>query len=105
MIDFGLYVMYAFLVGAVVLAIALSLVNTFKTPGGLMKAVYGIGGLVVVFGICYALSGSEVTPTQAALGITESSAKLVGAGLLMLYVVMVLAIIGLVYSEINKAIK
>ncbi|NJM25909.1 MAG: hypothetical protein HC859_10935 [Bacteroidia bacterium] len=70
-----------------------------------MKAAYGIGGLVVLFGICYAMSSSEVTATQAALGITEGSAKFIGAGLLMLYVVMILAIIGLVYSEINKAIK
>lgn len=39
------------------------------------------------------------------MGITEGSSKLIGAGLIMFYITLVLAIIGVIYSEINKALK
>jgi hypothetical protein len=39
------------------------------------------------------------------LGITEGTSKLVGAGLITFYIVIIGAVIGLVYSEISKAFK
>jgi hypothetical protein len=39
------------------------------------------------------------------LGIGEGGSKLIGAGLITFYVVMVIAFLGLIASEINKALK
>lgn len=104
-IDVGLFLMYILLIGAAGLAIVLSVINMVKTPGAFMKSLYGIIGVIVLFGISYAISGSDVTVAQKAKGITEGISKMVGAGLIMFYCVCTIAVAGLVYSEINKALK
>jgi hypothetical protein len=105
MIDVGLYAAYALMIVGVVTAIVLPLMNILKSPGEIKKALYGIIGFVVLFGISYFLSGSNVTADQVAKGITEYTSKMVGAGLTMFYLVFAVAIIGLIYSEISKALK
>ncbi|MBX2965978.1 MAG: hypothetical protein KF845_07520 [Cyclobacteriaceae bacterium] len=105
MIDAGLYLMYVLFIVAVVAAVVLPLISAIKSPSTFLKSLYSVIALVVVFGISYALSGSDVTTIQAAKGLTPSVSKLVGAGLTMFYLVMAIAIIGLIYSEINKAFK
>jgi hypothetical protein len=52
------------------------------------------------------MAGSELTPKYQALGVnTEFSSKMIGAGLTMFYFVLVIAILGMLYSEISKAFK
>ena len=55
--------------------------------------------------ICYSVSSSVVKASWAAKGITEGVSKMVGAGLIMFYVVLIVAALGLIYSEISKAFK
>jgi hypothetical protein len=105
MIDLGLYAMYAFLAVAIIAWIGFSVANAVKTPGLFVKSLYGIGGLIVLFVIAYAMAGSSVTTEQAAKGITGGVSKLIGAGLITFYIVSGVAVLGLIYSEINKAIK
>lgn len=105
MIDAGLYVTYIFFFVALGAAIVLPLIHAIKHPKELGKSALGIGFLVVVFVVSYAMSGSEVSLKAAALGVGEGSSKLIGAGLIMFYIVFVIGMLGMVYSEINKAIK
>lgn len=105
MIDLGLYVTYFLFFVAVAAAVGLPLINAGKSPGSFKKSLVALGGLVVLFGISYALSDSGVTPEQAAKGISASSSKLIGAGLTMLYLCMGISVVGIIYSEISKAIK
>ena len=65
----------------------------------------GVGVLVVLFGVAYVLSSSAVTNSWVARGITEGVSKMVGAGLIMFYMVMTIAVLGLIYSEVSKAFK
>jgi hypothetical protein len=104
-VDAGLYAGYLLFAVAIGSAIGLSILNTLQSPGEIKKALYAVVGMVVLFGISYALSGSDVSTVQAAKGITENTSKLVGAGLIMFYLISAVALLGLVYSEINKAIK
>ncbi|HRJ28201.1 MAG TPA: hypothetical protein PLV21_15860 [Cyclobacteriaceae bacterium] len=104
-VDAGLYTSYALLAVAVISAIVLPLINVLQSPGDLKKALFSIIGIVVLFGISYALAGSEVSADQAAKGVTANVSKLVGAGLIMFYLTSAIAVLGLIYSEINKAIK
>ncbi|MBX2946017.1 MAG: hypothetical protein KF725_09295 [Cyclobacteriaceae bacterium] len=104
-VDAGLYTGYALFAIALLSAIVLPLVNVLKSPGDLKKALFAIVGMVVLFGISYALAGSEVSADHAAKGITPNVSKLVGAGLIMFYLTSAIAVLGLIYSEINKAIK
>ena len=65
----------------------------------------GVGALVVLFFVAYLLADTSVSLKAASLGETESSVKMIGAGLILFYIVMVIAVIGIIFSEINKALK
>lgn len=105
MIDIGLYIGYGLLIFTLGAALILPALNALKSPKELVKSAMGLGGVIVLFIISYALAGSEVTAKYVAQGIGEGSSKMIGAGLTMFYIVFIIAIIGIVYSEINKAIK
>jgi hypothetical protein len=84
----------------------LPLMNALKSPANLAKSGMAIGGLLVLFIVAYLISGGELTPQYQALGVeTEFSSRLIGAGLTMFYFVFFIAIIGMIYSEISKALK
>ena len=103
--DIGLYASYVLFFIALGAAIILPLINAIKNPSGLVKSLIGVGGLVVLFIICYAISGDEVSARAASLGVDAGGSKLIGAGLYMFYAVFFISAIGVVYSEINKALK
>jgi hypothetical protein len=105
LIDAGMWIFYILLIASIAAAIFMPLANAVKTPGTFKKSLIGVGVLVVVFGISYALSGSKVTPQQVAMGVDENSSKLIGAGLTMFYFALFGSIIGIFYSEISKALK
>ena len=52
-----------------------------------------------------AVAGSDVSARAASLGVTATGSKLIGAGLAMFYIVFAVSLIGVVFSEINKALK
>jgi len=103
--DIGLYVGYGLFGVALAAAIILPLINALKSPKDLAKSGMGVGALLVVFLISFGIAGSEVTAKYTAQGIGESSSKLIGAGLTMFYIVFGVALIGIVFSEISKALK
>jgi hypothetical protein len=90
---------------AILAAIGFAVMSAVTTPGALVKTLIGIGALVVLFGLAYILSTSDVSNANRALGVTEGSSKLISAGLIMFYMALVLAILALLYSEISKAFK
>jgi len=104
-IDIGIYLSYILLILAMVAAVLLPLINAIKHPAGLVKSLFGVGGLVVLFVVAYSLSGSEVSAKAVALGVDASGSKMIGAGLILFYFVLVISIIGVIFSEINKALK
>lgn len=106
-IDIGLWLGYLLFIVAIGSAIVLPLLHAIKTPGAFLRSLYGVGALVLIFVVSYAISSlsSDVTQAQAALGVTESSSTMIGAGLIMFYITLVVAVIGIVYSEISKAFK
>jgi len=105
MIDAGLYFSYVLLFIAVGAAIIFPLIHSLRDPKTVVKSLAGIVGLVVIFIVCYAISGNEVTNKYAAAGVGAVSSKLVGAGLLMFYFVLIGAILGIIFSEISNALK
>jgi hypothetical protein len=105
LISAGLYFGYFLFFIALIAVVVLPVMNALKAPKELVKSGAGLVGLVVVFLISYSLSGDEVTAKTASLGTTAESSKMIGAGLIMLYFVFFLAMIGLAYSFLNKAIK
>lgn len=105
MLDVGLYIGYTLLIVAVLAAVVLPLIKAVQSPADLLKSLYGVVALLVIFGIAYAISGSGVRPNWAVVGVGEGTSKLIGAGLITFYIVVVIAFAGLIFSEINKALK
>lgn len=101
--DIGLYVSYGLFLIASGAAVVLPLMNAIKNPSGLLKSLMGVGGLVVLFILSYAVSGDEVGARAASFGIDASGSKLIGAGLILFYIVFAISVIGIIFSEIYKA--
>lgn len=105
MLDLGLYILYVLLIIAVAAAVIFPIINAIREPKALVRAAIGIGIVIVLFGLSYAMADSTVTLKAAALGTTEATSKLIGAGLNMFFIVLILAAAALIYSEISKAFK
>lgn len=104
-IDLILYLGYGLVVICAAAAIILPTINALDNPSSLVKSGIGLGGLVVVFIISWAISGSEVLESYAGFGIDAGLSKFVGGSLIMMYLMALIAIVGIVYTEISKYFK
>lgn len=104
-INIALWVAMIMVIVAALAAIVMPLINSLSHPKSLLKTGIAIVALLVLFLITWGISGSEVTNTYIEFGVNETSSKLVGGSLMLMYVLFVLAVIGIVFSEINKALK
>ena len=101
-ISWGLYVCYALLGGSVLAAVGLTIFNALKDLKGL---IYSAGALVVLlalFGLSYALSDGNLSTSAKALGVDEAGSRMIGAGLILFYIMLLTSILGLVVSEVRK---
>lgn len=105
MISGGLYFGYFLLFAAIASVVILPLMTALKSPKELLKSAAAIGGLVVIFLISYGISGDELTLKTASMGTTAGSSKMIGAGLIMFYASLFVAIVGLIYSFFHKATR
>lgn len=106
LIDIGIYAAYLLFFVATAAMIVLPLIQAMRSPKNLIKSAIGIGALVLLFLIAFLLSGGEHPPKWEQLGVnTEFGSKMIGAGLMMFYFVLIIAVIGMIYSEISKAFK
>ena len=105
LIDIGIYACYILLFVALIAAVVFPLLQITQNPAALVKSGIGVAGLVVLFIISYALSGSEVTAKYTTMGVGEGGSKLIGAGLIMFYIILIVAIFSMIFSEISKALK
>ncbi len=105
-VQFFLYVSYVLVLVAVLGAVVLPIVIALtQNPKSLLKVLAGVAVLAVVFGISYGLSGNEVTAKYTEAGITEVSSQVVGGALTMIYLLLGIALVGVVVTEITKLIK
>ena len=105
LISWGLYFGY-FLFGiTLIAALVLPFINALKNPKAIVKAGIGVAALVGVFILAFAISTDEVTSIGAALGVSSTSSKMIGAGLIVFYISLIGAAVGLLYSEVSKAFK
>jgi NADH:ubiquinone oxidoreductase subunit 6 (subunit J) len=94
------YVLFIFAAGT---TLALSIYQMIKNPKGSKKAVIYIVVLIAFGIISYVLSKNNYS--QADLEkykITANSVKLVGAGLIMTYIISIIAIGVLIYSSVSR---
>ncbi|MCE2996854.1 MAG: hypothetical protein ACK5RG_12050 [Cyclobacteriaceae bacterium] len=104
LISPGLIVCYICMGLALVASVGMPLIHAVSNPKELVKSLIGVVGLVVLFGLSYSLSGSEVSVKAAALGTTAASSKMIGAGLILFYIVLLTSAVLAIYSLIKDII-
>ena len=105
LINIALMVTYVLIGIAVVSVVVLPLIKAIDNPKTLIGTAIGLGVLLVIFGIGYALSGDEVLPKYVSQGVGAGISKFVGGLLTTMYLLFGAAIVGIVYTEVSKAFK
>ena len=101
-IDILIYVSYGLVGIALVLAIILPLISAFSNPQSLVRGAIGVIALAVVFGVAFAISGDEVTEVYARFNVGPELSKFVGATLTMMYLLIVITLLGVFFTEFKK---
>ena len=102
LIDIALMITYALIGIAVIAVIVLPLIKAIDDPKTLVGTAIGLGALVVLFGLSYAISGDEVLPRYVAQDVGPGISKVVGGLLTTMYLLFGAAIVGIVYTEVSK---
>ncbi|MFC3415665.1 hypothetical protein [Algoriphagus hitonicola] len=105
--DILLYAGYLLIAVGAVVAIIMPLINSLDNPKSLLKTGLGIVGIVVLFFIAYSVSSNEVLPKFEAdpFNLTPQGSQLVGGMLITTYILAIISLLGIVFTELNKAIK
>ena len=104
-INIGLYVSYVLMGIAILSAIVLPLINSMDDTSSLIRAGIGVGIVLVLYLISWAISGNEVIDAYIKWDIGEGISKAIGGALIMMYMLFIVAIGGIIYTEISKAVK
>ena len=100
-----MYLGYGLLIVCIAAAVILPLINALDDPQSLMKSGMGLGALVLIFLLSWAIAGSELLPVYTAFGIDEGLSKFVGGVLTTMYTLALVAIVGIIFTEVSKALK
>ncbi|NVK48212.1 MAG: hypothetical protein HWE09_00495 [Cyclobacteriaceae bacterium] len=105
--DIFLYVGYGLVIFGAFFAIVMPLIKSLDNPKSLLKTVVGIIAIGVLFFIAYSVSSNEVLPKFEAepFNLTPTGSQFVGGMLITTYILAIVALVGIVFTELNKAIK
>lgn len=99
-VNIGLFLAYILIGVCAISAIVMPLIKAFGDPDSLKKIGLGVGSLAIIFLLAYFLSdGTEMGDAS------ETTVKLVGASITTFYILVTIAVLGIVYTEIKKAFE
>jgi len=105
-VNVGLYTSYIMLILGVVLAVVFPLINSISQPKVMARAGVGVLLILVVFGIAYLMSSTDITAKYIESGVTTGGlSRSIGGALKMVYILMLIAMVGVIYTEFNKIFK
>lgn len=106
-IDIFIFIAEGLIILGAIVAIVMPLIKSIDNPSSLVKTGLGVAALAVVFFIAYSISDGDVLPKFAAdpFNLTPGMSKFVGGALYTTYALFIIAIVGIVFTELNKAIK
>jgi len=104
--DLLLFWMYALLILSVVITLASSVYNILKNPKGSLKVVAVVAIILILGFISYAISKNTYSPAMLEkYHISANGVKMVGAGLIMTYFIMVIAVGVFIYTSLHRFFK
>lgn len=107
--SFMFILAYLLLGVSVVVTILYGFMNLFTSKGGLKKALFVIGGFLIVVGISYAMAkGTDVNMAEMAkngVPTTESQVKMIGMGLNVFFILTLIAVGAMLFGGVKKMIS
>tara|TARA_R110001592_G_scaffold9003_9_gene48370 strand:- start:4118 stop:4561 length:444 start_codon:yes stop_codon:yes gene_type:complete len=107
--NFMFIITYLLLGIAIAASVLFGLMNLFTSKGALKKTLFGVGGLLVVVVISYALAtGTDVNLEEMAkkgVPTTEDTVKTIGMGLNVFFILTIIAIGAMLWSGVKKMIS
>jgi len=102
-VEIGLRLTYVLLIIGTLAAVIMPLVQAIRSdPKSLVKSLIGVGIIAVVYLIGYAIAGSDVGPNYSEFGVDSGISKVVGGMLNTMYLLMIAAIVGILFTEVHK---
>ena len=105
LINIGIILTYLMVGFAALTAIGFGVKKMIANTENTKKALYTIGGLIIVLLFSYLIASDEVLKSYEKYEITSSSSKQVGMGLIMFYLLIFGAIAAVLYAELSKVIS
>jgi predicted permease len=107
--NFMFIITYVLLGIAIAASLLFGLKNLLTSKGALKKTLFGVGGLLVVVVISYALAtGTDVNLEEMAkkgVPTTESTVKSIGMGLNVFFILTIIAVGAMLWSGVKKMIS
>ncbi len=104
-VEILLYVAYVALalgVGAILFSI---IMMAIRKPRALLQQLAGLAGLLVLYGISYAIQGSEVPAFLLSYGLSAETVRMLGALLITTYILGAASFVLLIGSEILRWVR
>ena len=104
--TYGLYAAYILVGIALVAAIVLPIIQSISDPKSLLGTVVGVVIIAVIFFVGYSISSDEVTNVYVNNNVTEpTTSKMIGGAIVTMYIMVVIALVGIVITEVTKVFK
>ncbi len=99
-----MYIVFAI---SAILVILFPIYGLILNPRAAVKALISIAGLILIVGICYAAEESELPKFIGVetFNISPTESKMIGGGLVSMYIFFFIAVLGLIVSEVISVFK
>lgn len=104
-VEIGFYLTYVLLIAAVVIAVVFPIIHLVGDFKKAKTAFFGILALAVILGIGFAMSSGELGEAAIKMDVSSTVVKMVGGGITATFILVGLAIVAAVYSEVSKFFK
>ena len=102
LVNIGIIISYIMVAFAAVSSIGFGIKKMIKNTNNAKKTMYTLVGLVITFIIAYLVASDEVLESYEKYETTASAAKRVGMGLITFYLLLIVAIGSVFYTELSK---
>ena len=104
--DMMLYWGYVLVILSLIVVLTISITNIVKNPKGSIKMLLIVAIMLIMGFISYAISDNTLSPDQLEkYSLTATGVKMVGASLIMTYMIMVGAIGVFLYTSLYRFLK
>jgi hypothetical protein len=103
-VNYFIYFTYFLFIGAILAALAGVVMKALSDPKGLVGSLTGVGIMLVIVGVSYALADGTVLDIYGST-VTETAVKWSDTGLFTFYILFVLSILSIMYTWVSKLIK